>query len=538
MAKSPIDRIVAMLSSDEPEKRVAAAVVLDELRPKGAQVVRALAQALREGGPVLQRRALDALRNIGAAKAVDDILPLLASRERPVRSAAQDALVSVGPSVVASVEARLPQATPEERRALESVLARVGGKEALSALFAGLETGDAAAAAAAAVAMRERVRGADARQRRSYLSQLERVLAAQDKRKEKSLAVVKAALKMLGYLEDERAVPTLLKYATAKRQPPEVRQEALLALRFSHGSGKPSAKLINALVAAAVDDDRTLAQTALMTLAGINLPARATEQLDQLLGHPDVERVRFVIEMLSHRQTVDAAELLVHVLSSGGPRRSKLAAHALRDRRDAVPKLADAVIRCDDLERAQLCASVLRPMAAELSPSWRKKLLKVALERLAADERGWKAPLDVVRKAKPAEAATGLREVYAKLKRKKSDGATEVLRLLCTSEAATDETRYELAARLLAQSRKDTSPSVRRDDEALELLERLLRNRFDVVSALQKDRSLDLDALYYVGFHFVEQQHPAGADLLRHVADRGGRKKIAKMAKNKLAHAE
>jgi len=537
MAKSPIDRIVAMLSSDEPEKRVAAAVVLDELRPKGANVVLALARALAEGGPVLQRRALAALTHIGAAKAVEQILPLLGSRERPVRAAAEDALLSVGQSVVPAVEARLSDAAPEERRSLESVLARVGGKEALSALFAGLETGDSSAAAAAAVAMRERVRAADARQRKSYLSQLERVLVVQDKRTDGSSTVVKAALKMLGYLEDERAVPTLIKFASAKRQRPEVRQEALLALRFSHQSGKPSAKLVNVLVAAAGDEDRTLAQTALMTLAGINLPARATAELDRLLSHPDVERVRFVIEMLSHRQTLDAAELLVHALHKGGPRRSKLAAHALRDRHDAVPKLAEALAGCDDPERATLIGAVLRPMAGDLSPAWRKKLLKVAVDRLAADERGWKAPLDVVRKATPDEVAAGLRDLYGKLKRRKGDGATTVLRLLCSSAAVTDETRYELASRLLANSRKDTSSAVRRDDEALELIDRLLRNRHDVVRAMGRDRSLDLDALYYVGFHFVEQHHPAGADLLQLVVERGGRKKIAKMAKNKLAQA-
>lgn len=537
MAKSPIDRIVAMLSAEDPERRVAAAIVLDELRPKGAKVAKALGGALREGGPVLQRRALIALQHIGAAKAVDDILPLLGARERAVRSAAEDALLSVGEAVVPGIEARLSQATPEERRSLESVLARVGGKEALSALFTGLETGDTSAAAAAAVAMRERVRAADARQRRSYLSQLERVLAAQAKRADASVTVVKAAIKMLGYLESERAIPTLLGYATAKRQPAEVRQEALLALRFSHKSGKPSAKLINALVAAAGDDDRTLAQTALMTLAGIELPARATAQLDQLIGHPDVERVRFVIEMLSHRATTDAAELLVHALCTSGPRRSKLAAHALRDRHDAVPKLAEALVASDDRDKAHLIGSVLNPMASELAPRWRKKLLAVALERLAADEGGWKAPFDVVRRASPDETAAGLRDLYGKLKRRKGDAATTVLRLLCSSQAGTDETRYELAARLLAQSRKDTSAAVRRDDEALGLIGRLLRNGYDVVGAMRRDRSLDLEGLYYVGFHFVEQHHPAGAELLGLVAERGGRKKIAKMAKNKLGQA-
>jgi hypothetical protein len=37
-----------------------------------------------------------------------------------------------------------------------------------------------------------------------------------------------------------------------------------------------------------------------------------------------------------------------------------------------------------------------------------------------------------------------------------------------------------------------------------------------------------------VGFHFKEEDHPLGTELLEHVAKEGGRTKIAKMAKNKL----
>ena len=40
------------------------------------------------------------------------------------------------------------------------------------------------------------------------------------------------------------------------------------------------------------------------------------------------------------------------------------------------------------------------------------------------------------------------------------------------------------------------------------------------------------------GFHFAEQGHPLGEELLRVVVDKGGRAKIAKMAKSKLALGE
>ncbi|HZO11831.1 MAG TPA: hypothetical protein VFB62_01180, partial [Polyangiaceae bacterium] len=74
----------------------------------------------------------------------------------------------------------------------------------------------------------------------------------------------------------------------------------------------------------------------------------------------------------------------------------------------------------------------------------------------------------------------------------------------------------------------------RRSDESLQIFERLIREGYDVASALRRDRSIELDALYYVGFHFIEEDHPLGEELLKMVADKGGRKKIGKMAKNKL----
>ncbi len=42
----------------------------------------------------------------------------------------------------------------------------------------------------------------------------------------------------------------------------------------------------------------------------------------------------------------------------------------------------------------------------------------------------------------------------------------------------------------------------------------------------------------YVGLHFAEQGHPLGEELLRTVAEKGGRAKLGKMARSKLALVE
>lgn len=523
-----------MLSNDAPERRIAAAIVLGELKTRTPGVIKALVASLEQDGAAVPH-ALQALTDIGAAaKAVDAILPLTASRDATTREAAVDALISAGDGIVPKLEARLATAAPEERRELERVLARLGGKEAFSALLAGIEEAGEDEAAAAAVAMRQHARDADARQRRDYMSQLQKLLAVQRKKQQPNQATVKAAIKMLGFLEDERAIATLLEHATSKKQSASVRQEALIALRFASKGKAPEAKTINALVTAAQDDDRLLSQTALITLAGLELPARASGRLDPLLEHEDIERVRFVIDMLAHRKSLEAAHQLVDVLAHKEVRRAKLAAGALRERKDAAPLLAGALCACADAERARLIAQVLRPFSGELGAAHTKKLLDTALARMESGDRGWDAAFDVAREANAKQTFKALRALYERLRRKKSDKATFALRVLCKSDVATDDDRYQLASRVLSKSHKDTSLTARRGDEALEMIGRLLQGGYDVARALRSDRSVDLDSLYYVGFHFIEQQHPVGEDLLRQVADKGGKKKIGKMAKNKL----
>jgi hypothetical protein len=296
--------------------------------------------------------------------------------------------------------------------------------------------------------------------------------------------------------------------------------------------------MINALIAAASAEDRTLAQTALITLAGLELPDKTAGRLDPLIAHADIERAKFVIDMLSHRKSADAAEQLVQVMVEHEPRRAKLAADALGQRKDAAPALLDALSSCRDRDRARAIAKVLHPWAQELTTAQQKKLLTTMCQRLEAGEQGWQSPFDIADAAHPEAAAKALRALFDKLKRKKPpERATSVLRLLCKSDQATHDDRYQLASRLLATSHKETAPAARRGDDALREIERLLREGYDVVTALKRDRSVDLDALYYLGFHFIEEGYPAGEDLLNQVADKGGRKKIAKAAKNKLALA-
>lgn len=537
---SEVSKIVKLLENEAIEKQIAAAIVLGELKAKGPGVVEGLAQTLASGIPLLQVHALDALARVGAKKALPSIFPLLATGADDVRRAATHAVASVGEEVVPIIKQKMTSANPEERRALDNVLAELGGKDAFATLIKGLAASDPEAAKAAALAFRQQIKHADGNKKRTYLAEVEKFLDVQKKKKGAPGATA-AAVKILGYLEDERTVSTLLKYANDPKEHPSVRQEAIIAFRFAQKAEKPSAKVIDALVNAAEADDRTLAQTALHTLASLKIDGDVAKPLEKLALHTDFERARFVLELLGRLGGHEAARVLSKALVKTSDRRyAEAAAAGLAGKDDAVPALAKALLEEENPDRAWLLRNVLRPSAKKISTATRKQILATAIERLGDGERGWEALLDVARDADAESVAEALRTLAQKLRRSssKEERARSVYQILSKSDRATDDDRYQLASLELARSNQDTRPASRAGDESLRLLGNLLRQGFDVARALKKDRAVDLDHLYYVGFHFTELDHPLGEELLSEVVKKGGRAKVAKMAKNKLALSE
>lgn len=535
-AKNPVDRIVAMLEDPAAERRMAAAIVLGELGAKGPAVVKGLVGILERDGPVLQRHALEALERIGSKPALAAIWPLLASRDEEVRAAASRAIASVGESVVPEVRARLAAAEGPERRALESILTQLGGKEAFDALLDALAEGDEESNRATALELRRHVKDADAATRRSYRTRLEKFVEKMGKASPPRTSAMAAAVKVLGFLEDEKAAPLLLALARDAKQAPNVRQEALIALRFTMAKGA-TPEVVKALVSAAGAPDRALAQTALMTLAGLNLPASLAPALSELALHRELDRARIAIDKLGSLGGTKATETLVDIVARGDKRRAELAAEAVKDRADAVAPLVDLLASTGELERARLVRHVLRPRVSELSPAMRKKLAQAGIAKLTSGHDAWEPALALANERDAKATAEMLREEAARLRKgKKVDEERRVLRALLKTGLATDDDRYRLASLALRESKLD--PRTRASDRALELLKELARGGYDVIKALHSDRSVELEHLYYVGFCLLEDGVPGGEELLEEVVKQGGRKKIATAAKNKLKLAE
>ena len=536
-----IGKISALLASQAYERQIAAAIVLGEIGAREAAVLDALAAAATGAVPPVQRHALDALARLapgaGARRALPAVLAGLAARDEAVRQAAVDAASALGDAAIAPVRARLGAAVdPAERRALEAVLGRVGGKDAFKALLAALDTPDVEAARTAALAVRQRVKEASPREKTAYLAEITKTLRARQAAARKpgaAMGLPSGGLKILGYLEDPAAIPTLLAFARDGKLPPAVREEAIVALRFV-ARGK-TATVATALTELAERAPLDLGRAALYSLASLELPAAIAPRLVKLALGGEPERALLAIERLAQIGGPAGADGLASVLSATADRgRAEAAAAALGAREDGAAALGRALLAARDDERAGLLARLLRPRARALAAAGAagkklaRQLVGAALVRIGGGGATEIALLSLSREIDRQATAEGLRaEIAKRRKRRDGAGALALLRLIGQSADATADDGYALAAAELEAGRRD---------EAFTIFGQLIDRGFDLAAAVHRDRHLDPGQRYQIGFALVERRQAAGEEILSELA-RGGRSKVAAMAKAKLASA-
>jgi hypothetical protein len=163
-----------------------------------------------------------------------------------------------------------------------------------------------------------------------------------------------------------------------------------------------------------------------------------------------------------------------------------------------------------------------------------KRLSDAVEER---DDRLFSPFLHLLRELDGADLLTRIRAAGEGRRKKKAWGsAARWLALLRDTPGFDDEAKLALAIAELKQHRRSVGV-VRRNDPALELLRGLLATPMPLGDRLRKDRALEPDDLFYVGFNLAEgslEERAVAREILEHLAVRFGRTKVGKAAKNKL----
>lgn len=532
----PIKRLVELLDDQSPRKRIAAAVVLGELRVKDAQVVARLVEMAKDPLDAFAEPAIEALGQLHALKALPVLLDSL-GRSRDVQGFARTAIAALGEDALPELRARLHDAKPEVRAVLSQLLPAVGGSKSFELTLEGMRDQPWEAINKVALSVRQEARTMSEPQKRVMKTQVDRFLA-----KKKTLedeTALRGALKVLGFLELADTQDLLLGYVGAK-QAPLVRVEAATALRFACGKG-PTKKALRKLIDLLLDADPLVARAARDSLTVLNIGPEFADELAELCASKDAEvalwAIRHLGALAAGLNGSLAAKTLLPVARGGDRARADAAARVLAGLPNGATLLVQALADAEDEVGAQVLSDVLGPLAASLQKKDVKLLLAAGTKNLGSALAIARRQLEPVR-ATDAEGWGEALRTKAKALRAKDPARAELIsQMLGRSGVATTADRFEMAVQQLLHHSLDPHPRARQRDPALSELERLHAEGFAVAQAVAKHKQLGDDARYYVGVHFAEKPQfelkNVGAELLEVIAGKG-KGKLAKAAKNKM----
>lgn len=534
-----VERIVKLLDDETPRKRIAAAVVLGELGVKDAKAVARLCELAKDPNDAYAEAALEALGQVGSVKALPVLLDAL-GRGREVQAAAKVAIGKLGAEALPFLRERLDQATPEARAVLSTLLPSVGGRQSFELALEGMRGQTWEAVNPVALSVRQEAKTMSEAEKRVMRTQVEKFLAK--KKTAEDEPATRGALKVLGYLELVDSSDTLLAYLGIK-QPPAVRMEAAMALRFALSKG-PSKKALRRLMELLEDEDVQVARASRDTLTVLKIGTELADELAELSKGRDVEVAKWAIAHLGGLALSEpgksaklAVKTLVPMAQSSDKLRAEAAAKALLALPGGVGELVDALLSVEEEVGAQVLADALAPHATKLGKKAVQALLAAGTKTLGESLAVARRQLEPVRIADKDAWAELIREKAKAFRKKDATKAEALLELLGRSGAATNEDRFGVVVQSLLHHSLDPHPRARQGDSALAELERLNGSGFPVAEALKKDKQLTDEARYYVGVHFAEKStfelKNVGAELLEALAEKG-KGKIAKAAKNKM----
>jgi HEAT repeat protein len=532
-----IRRICSMLQSADGMRRCAAAMVLADLAPKDATVVRALGDALKDANQLLTRYVLEAFEAIGTRATVPFVLPLLESSEVETKLRAAAIVARAGGSVVGDLKRYFDKASPQQRLVLVDILARIHSRESLQLILESLFDPDFEFVKEACQAVRRHVADAPPKERALLHKQVVRFMNTA--RVRKNDRVLTSCLLLIGYLGAPGAHRILLQYSSP-RQLGYIRRNALLGLKGMELAGSALNLVARQMMKFLAEPDfSNIGQHALDIIEKLSLPKSYESHWRKLLKSKHASVRAFAARKLAVSDNAATNRLMMQLLAHNDAQVSEIAAGALARHKGATKLLLGALARERKAEPAWRLAKILKPHSESVDKKSVLKFAALAGRDLQGGNGRHEALLYFLRNIDPKHADSVWYDAGLKFKKARKWGkAVDCLRQLARGDSFDRELRYELSVCNLKQSGKELAIHLRAEDQALRGFQALLQERnFKLLDRLRKDKTLDASDLFYVGFHFSEgtgDEAKLGKQLLEHVAKRFSKTKEGKAARNKL----
>jgi HEAT repeat protein len=536
MSDPILKKVVRLLRPDHaPEVRAAAAVVLGEVAARDADVTAALCDALADPEPAVRLPVMAAVARLR----VEPALPRLLERVKeggPEADAAAGAAARLGSKGPKALQELMPRVAPGLRRRIAAALGAAGTATAETLALDALLDRDPGVVEAATHSLVGEVPSLTDAHRAALGKQLLDLLA-RSKKEPLPPASETALVRLLAALNDPQAEGVFWE-RTAPSYPPDVRAAALQAL--GKRAAAPAKDRLQRLLVCAADRDFPVAAPALMILKSVPVADRALPDWLALLDAPDVAVRRLGIDKVGDRDTPAVAAALLKQLHHPDAALRREALDALARLKEGRKALVGALLESDSADQLWTLARTLEPTVRAQAADMVGPIRERAEKYLEAGDRRADALLFLLRQTDAEGLRDRLTERAAAL-RKKEDYPTALayLRLMGRDPAVGPAIRLELAACGLKVSAHDLAAEQRQSDPVLQQFASLVHSHpQELAEFVEKAKWLEPEDLFYLGFHFAEQNHRPerefGGKALELVVKRSPRSQLAKDAKSKL----
>ena len=525
-----------MLQSPDGMRRCAAAMVLGELAPKEAAVVTALGIALRDSNQLLTRYVLEAFETIGSRSVVPYVLPLLNASDMETKLRAASIIARAGGEMIGELRRQFETASPQQKRLLIDILARMHSREAMQLILDVLFDPDFELVKEACHAVRRHIADATPKERQALHKQVVNFMAGT--RVKKNDRVLTSCLLLTGNIGASDAHIVLLKFTTPKNLG-YIRRSALLGLNGLQLTGHGAATVVKQLFKYLNESDPQIVQLALDGIEKQPPVAALDNQWKSLLKSKHATVRAFAARKLATNDHPTGNKLMMALLAHSDTQVSEIAAGALARHKKAVPLLLAALARESNPESAWRLAKILKPHSLAVDKATIKRFAALAARDLEAGKARYEAFFYFLRNIDPQLVDKVLTATGLKFKKaRKWTKVVDCLKQLICAENLDQNLRFELSICNLKPAAKDLAPHLRAEDQALRSLQALLLDKsFKLLDRLKKEKCLDAADLFYVGFHFSEgtgEEQKFGQQLLEYVGKHWPGTKDGKAAKNKL----
>lgn len=536
MADPLLKKVVRLLRPDHaPEVRAAAAVVLGEVAARDAEVTAALREALADPEPAVRLRVMATVARLR----IESALPQLLERVQeggPEADAAAQAAARLGTRGPRALQELMPRVAPGLRRHIAAALGAAGTASAETLAIDALLDRDPGVVEAATRSLVGEVPSLTDAHRASLGKHLLDRLGRSEK-EPLPPASETAMVRLLAALNDPHAEDVFWE-RTAPAYPPDLRAAALQAL--GKRATAPAKDQLKRLLLCAADRDFRVAAPALLLLKSAPVADRALPDWLTLLDAPDVAVRRLGIDKVGDRDTPAVADAVRKQLHHPDAALRREALDCLGRLKEGRQALVAALLENDSADQLWALARTLEPVVRARAADMLGPIRVRAEKYVEAGDRRADALLFLLRQADAEGLRDHLHERAVALRKKKDyPTALAYLRLLGRDPAVGPAIRLELAACGLKVSAHDLAAEQRQTDPALQQFASLVHSHEqELAEFVEKAKWLEPEDLFYLGFHFAEQnprqEKEFGGKVLELLVRRSPRSQLAKDAKSKL----